>query len=158
MDEITSEFLFEKLQQEKKTGELLSLPVDFYKLAELFEKKSTENNIVESDRYIENFKKLLRQLKERRLQKVLIYLAYNKQLPKPVPKEEEDIYNRIKTIINQDNTNQEPKKIKINEDLPEVIAPSGNKIGPFSKGQVIEMEEYSIIDFILQNKIGEIIS
>ncbi|MGC9099061.1 MAG: hypothetical protein ACP5HW_00740 [Candidatus Micrarchaeia archaeon] len=158
MEEITAEILFDNLQKEKKTGELLPLPTNFYDIVESTLAKLEASSNEENKQFVENFKKLLSQLKERRLQKVLIYLAYNKQLPQPTPKKEEEIYNKIKSIIGMDITARASKKIKINMDLPEVITPSGKKIGPFSKGQIVEIDESSTIDFILQNKIGEIIS
>ncbi len=157
MEELTPEVLFEKLQAEKKTGELLTLPIDFYQAAEKEEKRLELNSTFENKHYLENFKKLLNQLKERRIQKVLIYLAYNKQLPQPIPKEEEDIYNKVKELISGESKVKPSTKIKINIDIPEIITPKGSKIGPFSKGQIVEMEDNSEVEFILQNKIGEII-
>jgi DNA replication initiation complex subunit (GINS family) len=157
MEELTPEVFFEKLQAEKKTGELLTLPVDFYQAAEKEAKRMELNSTFENKHYLENFKKLLNQLKERRIQKVLIYLAYNKQLPQPIPKEEEDIYNKIKEVISGESKVKPSTKIKINIDIPEIITPKGSKIGPFSKGQIIEIEDDSEVEFILQNKIGEMV-
>ncbi|MGC9010788.1 MAG: hypothetical protein ACP5JN_01415 [Candidatus Micrarchaeia archaeon] len=157
MEEITAELLFEKIQSEKKTGELLPLPIDFYENANLTKEKMESSANFENKQYVENFKKLLNQLIEKRIQKVLIYLAYNKQLPYPVPKQEEEIYKKVKAIIAGEANIYSATKIKINLDVPEIITPKGKKIGPFSKGQIVEVEDNSDVEFILQNKIGEIL-
>ena len=157
MEEITPEVIFSKLQAERKTGELLPLPADFYeqidKEIESLKKKSSMDN----KQYLENFIKLVNQLKERRIQKVLIYLAYNKQLPQPIPRSEENLFKRIKAIINEETKSVQAKRIKINLDIPEIITPEGNKIGPFSKDQIIEIDDNKEIEYILRNKIGELI-
>ena len=157
MEEITPEVIFSKLQAERKTGELLPLPADFYeqidKEIESLKKKSSLDN----KQYLENFIKLVNQLKERRIQKVLIYLAYNKQLPQPIPRSEENLFKRIKAIMSEETKSVQAKRIKINLDIPEIITPEGNKIGPFSKDQIIEIDDNKEIEYILQNKIGELI-
>ncbi|MFP3278733.1 MAG: hypothetical protein RXP92_00235 [Candidatus Micrarchaeota archaeon] len=157
MEEITPEVIFSKLQAERKTGELLPLPADFYEQIDKEIENLKKNPNMESKQYLENFMKLVNQLKEKRMQKVLIYLAYNKQLPQPIPRFEENLFKRIKAIINEESKPSQVKRIKINLDIPEIITPEGNKIGPFSKDQIIEIDDSKEIEYILQNKIGELI-
>jgi len=157
MEEITPEVIFSKLQAERKTGELLPLPADFYEQIDKEIENLKKNPSMESKQYLENFMKLVNQLKEKRMQKVLIYLAYNKQLPQPIPRFEENLFKKIKAIINEESKPPQVKRIKINLDIPEIITPEGNKIGPFSKDQIIEIDDSKEIEYILQNKIGELI-
>jgi len=157
MEEITPEVIFSKLQAERKTGELLPLPADFYEQIDKEIENLKKNPSMESKQYLENFMKLVNQLKEKRMQKVLIYLAYNKQLPQPIPRFEENLFKKIKAIINEESKPPQVKRIKINLDIPEIVTPEGNKIGPFSKDQIIEIDDSKEIEYILQNKIGELI-
>ena len=87
--------LYVLLKTEQKTGEVISLPEDFYH--KINEKLKTYGN-EEGDEY-KSILKITNSLKERRLQKILVYLAYNKELPRPLPSEEEDLYIQIKNII-----------------------------------------------------------
>jgi hypothetical protein len=159
MEEITSELLFEKVQAEKKTGEILPLSKHFFEDAEEYikniEKQQTDP---QKTQYINNFKKLLSMLKERRMQKILIYIAYNKQLPSYSTIEEEGIYERIKKLLTENSVKPTLTKVKILSDIPEVITPEGNKIGPFKQNQTIELESENDTDFILKNKLGEIVN
>jgi hypothetical protein len=159
MEEITPELLFEKIQAEKKTGEILPLSKHFFEDAEEYikniEKQQTDP---QKTQYINNFKKLLSMLKERRMQKILIYIAYNKQLPSYSTAEEEEIYERIKKLLTENSVKPTLTKVKILSDIPEVITPEGNKIGPFKQNQTIELESENDTDFILKNKLGEIVN
>jgi GINS complex subunit Sld5. len=157
MEEITPEVIFSKLQAERKTGELLPLPVDFYEQIDKEIENLKKNQSVEGKQYLENFTRLVNQLRERRTQKLLIYLAYNKQLPQPIPRSEENLFKKIKAIMNEETKSVQAKRIKINLDIPEIITPDGNKIGPFSKDQIIEINDDKQIEYILRNKIGELV-
>jgi len=136
---------------------LLPLPADFYEQIDKEIESLKKNSSMDNKQYLENFIKLVNQLKERRIQKVLIYLAYNKQLPQPIPRSEENLFKRIKAIMSEETKSVQAKRIKINLDIPEIITPEGNKIGPFSKDQIIEIDDNKEIEYILQNKIGELI-
>jgi hypothetical protein len=50
------------------------------------------------------------------------------------------------------------KKVLIKNDTPELITPEGKKLGPFRKDQYIDIQDVeNDLDFILKNKIGELI-
>lgn len=150
--EISAESLFDILQEEKRTGEIKQLPKDFYKKAAQHMQTSFDGQ------YVANFKKLLTGIKERRVQKVLIYLAYNKQLPAQVPEEEERLYRSIKTLLVEKQESMDGiKKIKILTDLPEVLTTRGSKVGPYKQNQVVELTDDTDVDFLVNNKLGEII-
>ncbi len=152
--EITTEGLFNSLQNEKRTGEIVSLPKDFYKKAEEYLKEGLQGD----DQRAANFKKLLTSLKERRVQKLLIYLAYNKQLPSQIPEEEEVLYNRIRSLLDGTGSSEEKiKRVRILSELPELMMPNGGKVGPFKQNQVIEVANANEVEFLLNNKLGEIV-
>jgi DNA replication initiation complex subunit (GINS family) len=155
---ISTEFLFSLLQQEKATGELQQLQHDFYSQANshLFA-LSKQPASEDAAKQLENSKKLLSSLKDKRRQKILLYIAYNKPLPPSVPEEEESLYNEIFLILNKNNTQAKVSKLKITSDIPEVLTSKGNKIGPFKQGEVVEISSSNDVEFIIKNKIGEIV-
>jgi DNA replication initiation complex subunit (GINS family) len=153
---ITTELIFTKLQQEKNTGELTTLQSDFYSQANtLLSKLNAEAPAETSVKQLENAQKMLFSLRERRKQKLLMYVAYDKPLPAPVPEEEETLYNEIRQIIIKDNPQPKASKIKITNDIPEVLTAKGRKIGPYKRGEVVEVTDTSDAEFIIKNKIGE---
>jgi DNA replication initiation complex subunit (GINS family) len=150
------ENLFSRLDSEKKTGELLQLPEDFYTNVneEVSKLEETDHN---GTKQAANTKKTLAQFKNLRMQKILIYLAYNKQLPSPLPKEETEAYKAIKKLLEGEINIPKATKIRILEKVPEIITTSGKKIGPFEKGEIVTPEKETDIEFIVNNKIGEIV-
>ncbi|MEM3859864.1 MAG: hypothetical protein QW478_10745, partial [Candidatus Micrarchaeaceae archaeon] len=101
-----------------------------------------------------NAQKMLSQLKEKRKQKILVYLAFGKPLPKPIPEEEETLYNEILQILSN-SADVKTTRLKILADLPEIMTPEGKKLGPFKNGEVIEVTDVKDASFIVNNKIGE---
>jgi DNA replication initiation complex subunit (GINS family) len=155
---ITPEVLFSKLQNEKATGELLTLQKDFYSLVGALIAELESVTTEEKKRQCENIKKMLFALKERRKQKVLMYLAYNKRMPQPIPEEEEVLYNEINKVLNKDASSIRISRLKIISTIPEVLTANGRKIGPFKQGEVVEISNSNDAEFILNNKIGEVIT
>lgn len=149
--EITSEEIFNLLKSEKKTGEIIPLRKTFYKEAEELAKQQTQEQS-------QNTERALNIIKEKRTQKILIYLAYDKALPQPLPQEEEETYARIEQIINKANPQAKTRKIKITAHIPEIITSTGNKLGPYEQNEIIELYDNSDIKFIIDNKIGETIN
>src|SRR5437660_698882 len=153
--ETSIDSLFSMLQAEQKTGEILPLPKTFYKSIQKQLDSFPESSDKEGQ-HNKNFRKLLTNIKEKRLQKLLIYLAYNKQLPSQIPDEEEEIYLKIKKTLEKGiEHTQRLKKIKIATEMPELVMPNGNKIGPYKHNQVVELEDANEADFLLNNKLGE---
>lgn len=150
--QISTEELFTALNEEKKTGELLPLNKDLYKKVEAEEKEDPPGD---SARHRENKKKLLNMLKARRTQKILTYIAYGRNLPHPVPEEEERLYIRIKKIIEEESGSPKTTKIRVVVDTPEIITAEGKKLGPFGKNTVVEVEDQQDLEFLIKNKIGE---
>ena len=150
---LTTEEIFKKLQEEKRTGELMPLPKEFYIEAGAVEKQDGKSEAEKG-----NTTKLINSLRERRRQKLLVYIAYNKPLPSLVPQEEEDLYREIERIINKGNSHSRNTKIKMNASLPQVITPKGNKLGPYKQNEIIEVSDSSDVEFLINNKLGEIIN
>lgn len=150
-EETTVENLFRRLSEEKKTGELLPLPFDFYKQDREEEKKTGE------EKQKENRLRILNMLRARRVQKILIHLAYGRQPPKPIPKEEEKLYLTIKKILDEESNNGKIIKIKIKSKIPEIITPRGVKLGPYQENEIVETENDADVEFIINNGIGETI-
>lgn len=156
---MTTEFLFSRLQQEKATGELTPLQKDFYSQAASFiDLLSKASPDAEKTKQLENASQLLASLKERRKQKLLLYIAYNKQLPTTIPGEEESLYGEIRQILNKNDARTRISRLKITSDIPEVLTTSGRKIGPYKQGEIIEISDSNEVDFILKNKIGDMVA
>ncbi|MHB1829929.1 MAG: hypothetical protein ACYCO0_00895 [Candidatus Micrarchaeaceae archaeon] len=147
--EINVSGLLALLRNERKSGEVIPLPKDFY--AKTKEKLGSYEK--DTDEY-KNTNKIISSIKEKRTQKILVYLAYNKDLPKPVPSEEEDLYIQIKNIINN-NEGAKPTKVKITKTIPQIVTPSGSKIGPYEQNETVYIYDHTDTKFIVENKIGE---
>lgn len=148
---ISAEELFNVLRNEKKTGELQPLPKNFYEQAA---KTATGAETKEGGQQ-QSVQKAINAIKERRTQKILIYLAYGRTPTAPMPLEEEELYNQIKKILKSESNNIKATKIKITAHIPEIITTTGNKIGPYEQNEVIELYDKEDVKFIVDNKIGE---
>lgn len=154
--QITTELLFSKLNEEKNRGELTVLQKDFYSASTEFLKGLESGQVSQSNpRQAENTRRLVENLKEKRRQKLLIYLAYGKPLPQPVPEEEEALYNEIRKILNRDEESR-VATVKILADVPEVLTPEGRKVGPYKQGDVIVVPNRADVEFMVKNRIGEV--
>ncbi|MDE1822907.1 MAG: hypothetical protein KGI00_00715 [Candidatus Micrarchaeota archaeon] len=145
------ESVFEALKNEKKTGEIIPLEAEFYNNA---------NRLVASmqdEQEKSNMVKTINTIKEKRAQKILVYIAYGKQVPAPLPTEEEDLYNQIKRILKKESAPTNQTTIRISADIPEIITTKGSKIGPFRQNEIVKTGDTDNIKFIIDNKIGEII-
>ena len=153
---MTVEALFEILNSERKTGEVIARDKNFYEKVENSIKSTSDGNALDNkDTQAKNLSKLLANVKEVRKRKILVYLAYNRKMPSPMPAEEEALYNRIINILNSKPEETKIYKLKITEEIPEIIMPSGGKIGPFHQNQIVELLDDAEMNFIIMNKIGE---
>jgi DNA replication initiation complex subunit (GINS family) len=150
--EITVSNLSSVLKNEQKTGEISSLAPDFY----MNIRSKIKNIEVNSDEY-KNLSKLMNAIKEKRIQKLLVYIAYNKDVPKPLPAEEEDLYIQIKKILTDSSPEQKHVRIKITHSIPQIVTSTGSKIGPFEQNEIIRTDNISDVKYLVENKIGELI-
>lgn len=140
--------LIDFYKKEKNTSKLLPMQKDFYKEAE--ELIKTSKNEVEKT----NITNTLGFLKEKRVQKILMYLAYDKQIGNEVANEENEIYSKIRAVLKKGKI-QNSTKIKINMDVPEIITNTGTKLGPYNKNEIIDINSNDDVMFIIENNIGE---
>ncbi len=143
--------IIEFYKKEKNTSRLMPIDRNFYTEAENLI-KNTGNDTEKA-----NINNTLNFLKEKRVQKILIYLAYDKQIGNEVTPEESDLYLKIKSLLKK-NKITASTKIKINIDVPEIITTSGTKLGPYNKNEIIELNSNEDMIFIIENKIGEKLS
>ena len=101
---------------------------------------------------------MLASLMEKRRQKILLYIAYNKPLPAAVTVEDEKLYNDLLSVLSSNDQRTKISKLKIVSDIPEVLTAEGRKIGPFRQGEVVEVTDSNDVEFIIKNKIGEMVS
>lgn len=157
-ENISYDYLWQAYQKEKQTNQLLLVPRSFYEDAFEFINSASKNQ----DQTIkENATKLLGDFFEKRKQKILIYIAYNKQLPQPISSSEIEFYNKVlqavkteKLDLGKQNKNA-VNTLKSLKDLPEIILPSGNKFGPIKKDQIINIENQNDKTYLVENTICE---
>ncbi len=160
MNEQLYESLCQAVYKEKKSNELQLITKTFYSDIETYIndlKDGTEPAPAETK---QNASKLLEELFEKRKQKILIYIAHNKSLPQSVPAIEQKFFELVsedyrkitldgyKSVAQQGITN-----LYVNKDIPEILLPSGRKIGPYKTGDIIGMENAEDINFLKSTAI-----
>ncbi len=159
--EMSYETIWQVYYKEKQTNELQLLPDFFYSDTQInsikTDLKDEENQKEFSIK--ENINLLITKIFEKRKQKILIYSAYNKSLPQPIPNIELNFYNKLQELKNTYILNIKQTQVNISlkslDYLPEIILPSGEKIGPLKKEEIIEIKskESEDINFLINNSI-----
>lgn len=157
--EISYDLLWQLVQKEKQTNELQLLPKTFYTDAIKLLESLDKGDMTEDETNIKkNTTKLILEIYERRKQKLLIYVAYKKHLPQPSIQVEQELYDKLADIVNKEKINLSTPKagqplISLQK-IPEIILPSGKKIGPFEKDQIINVQaDDEDVRFLLSNSI-----
>jgi DNA replication initiation complex subunit (GINS family) len=158
-DDITYDYLWQAYQKEKQTNQLLLIPKTFYEDTIGF------INTIKGDKNhdqvtVENTIRMVNDFFEKRKQKILIYVAYNKQLPQPISNNETEFYNKILQAVKSEkldfvSTKNSSYVLKSMKDIPEIILPSGSKVGPLQKDQVIETANEQDRNYLVDNTICE---
>jgi len=158
LDETVSyDYLLQAYEKEKQTNQLLLIPKTFYEDSVEFIEKTTSTNKA----LAENYAKLLNDLFEKRKQKILLYVAYGKQLPQPISNSETEFYNKILQSVKEEKLDLAAKKdngkpaLKSLRDIPEIILPSGKKVGPLNKDKIVMIDEEQDMNYLVENKICE---
>lgn len=150
MTDITYDYIWQVYQKEKQTNELSAIPKTFYVDAEIFIKNIKEE---ESENIITNTQKIANLIFEKRKQKIMIYIALNKNIPQITPEETEFYKNAVELYNNSKlpyhSTEPSRPQLVATKDIPEILLPSGKRIGPIAKEQVIKLENTKDIDFLL---------
>jgi len=158
---ITYDYLWEAYQKEKQTNQLLPISRTFYTDSLFFINGLAAKGETESVTKTNSIS-ILNNIFEKRRQKILIYIAYGKQLPQPISNLEQELCNKVQDILKVnklDGTNirlTDKVSLRSLKDMQEVILPSGNKAGPFKKDQIMELgNQENDIEFLLSNAICE---
>ncbi len=166
-NETTYDTLWSVLQKEKQTNELQLLPKNFYVDVQASIKTFDRKDITEEEQSTKkNTERLLYELSERRKQKILIYVAFRKTMPQPAMQEELEFYSKIVEFTKQSTlpasgdasigANAKPHQaLKSVQSMPEIILPSGRKVGPFEKGAIVDVASEEDINFLIANTICE---
>jgi DNA replication initiation complex subunit (GINS family) len=155
MEDISYESLWQVVYKEKKSNELQAVPKTFYDdILKYIERQENQQN-GEANETKQNAERLLNDLFERRKQKILIYIAHNKSLPQPTIPAEQKFYELVlddykKTTLDGYKKEDRPGKtnLYINKDIPEILLPSGSKIGPHKAGDKIEVSDDEDVEFL----------
>ena len=156
---LTYETLWQVLQKEKQTNEIQVVGKTFYNDISEFIKTLEKDKTEENEQIKNNTIRLSNDLYERRKQKILVYVAYNRQLPQPLPLEETNFYNKTMESFKSNQftyyLSKESKKAMFESlyDIPEMLLPSGNKIGPLTKNQTVAIENTDDAIFLINNAL-----
>jgi len=158
-DNITYDYLWQAYQKEKQTNQLLLIPKTFYDDTIIFIKNTKEDKNKDQST-VDNTIRLINDFFEKRKQKILIYVAYGKQLPQPISNNETEFYNKVLQAVKSEkldfvSTRPNNYTLKSVKDIPEIILPSGNKIGPLQKDQIVETKNEQDRNYLLDSTICE---
>lgn len=155
-EDISYDYIWNLFQKEKQTNQLLQLNKTFYSDITDFLQKAT---LTEPQKT--NLEKILIGLFEKRKQKIFLYLAYNKPLPTQLDNSEMDFYNDLLALTGKFKIDPN-QKIKSNKmlrsltDIPEIILPSGRKLGPLKKNEILDIQDSTAdMTYLINNAICE---
>jgi DNA replication initiation complex subunit (GINS family) len=159
-NEFSYEMLWQTYQKEKRSNELQLVPKTFYDDMKVFMKAIAESSAQTDETRIQkdNAARLLNGIFERRKQKILVYVAYSKPLPGPVPQHEAELYEEATKLMKADTLglvteDKIEQRLRSTQALPEIILPSGGKIGPLDKDQVVDVKNKDDRLFLVNSKI-----
>jgi DNA replication initiation complex subunit (GINS family) len=158
-DDFIYESLWQAYQKEKQSNELQLLPKTFYEDIIEYIGKIPKNGSEEEKSLETNILNMLNNLFERRKQKLVIYAAYNKQIPTSIAQKEIEFYEKIKKAISSNTleyTKSQDEKIVVLrsvQKIPEIILPSGRKVGPLENEQILEVKDKDDVKFLINNGI-----
>lgn len=154
-DGISYDYIWRFYQKEKQTNQLLPTGRSFYSEVIGFTNSSG------SDQQRLNLERVVNELFEKRKQKIVLYVAYGRQ-PPSMSDAETEFYTKLVDIVGGhklDRSNGSDKKSKLMrslKDIPEIVLPSGGKVGPLKKDDVIEgPEKEADADYLIKNTICE---
>jgi DNA replication initiation complex subunit (GINS family) len=162
-NEVTYDALWSVMQKEKQTNELQLIPKNFYTDVISLIKSLDRKDLTEEEQSTKkNTERLLYELAERRKQKILIYVAFHKQMPQPAIQEEADLYGKMVELArqstisgSQSSASKQQPSLKSTQSIPEILLPSGRKVGPFEKGDIVEVSSEEDVNFLISNTICE---
>jgi DNA replication initiation complex subunit (GINS family) len=157
-DYVSYDYLWQLCQKEKQTNQLLLIPKTFYEDISNFITSLDPTN-ERSMQIKANAIKMVNELFESRKQKILFYVAHGRSLPQPICMMESTFYDNVVQIMKSSKIEFEAVKgshtaLKSLVDIPEIMLPSGNKLGPLKKGQLLSDKfPDTDLNFLLTNSI-----
>jgi DNA replication initiation complex subunit (GINS family) len=155
VDDISYDFIWRFYQREKQTNQLLPTGKNFYD--EILE----FNTSFSKEQQHTNVEKITVELFEKRKQKIMLYVAYGRN-PPSMSNSETEFYTKMVELSNTHTLSlvaQSSKKSKLMrslKDIPEIMLPSGNKIGPIKKDEIInDPISETDTEYLIQNTICE---
>ena len=156
---ISYDYIWQIYQTEKSTNTIQLVPKSFYTDAQAFIAELSNKNDDESVAIKTNIERLINSIYQRRKQKIMVYVAYGKQLPQPVPAEEARFYENLQKLFSNETLNTKSTNkpsLRAIRDIPEIFLPSGNKIGPVSKSNTVEVASEEDTEYLVSNKLCEL--
>ncbi len=156
-NELSYDMLWQTYQKEKRSNELQLIPKTFYEEAAALI-GALRSNIDEGATQKENAARLLEGIFEKRKQKIMMYAAYGRKLPEPMPQQEAALYDGAVKMMKEstlDKTRNGPatNQLRAIQAIPEIILPSGKKLGPLEKDQTLEVKDREDCMFLMNNNI-----
>ncbi len=157
-NDLTYDALWQTSQKEKRTNELQLVPKTFYDdMTEFINGMEKESHTEEEKQRASNAARMFNELYARRKQKIMMYVAYGRQLPSQMPQQDTDLYDEAAKVMKAAELSsgaaaQKPQ-LKVMQDIPEIILPSGRRVGPLARDQTIEIKEKDDRMFLVNNKI-----
>ncbi|BCS90794.1 MAG: hypothetical protein ARM1_0251 [Candidatus Micrarchaeota archaeon] len=156
--------LWEAYEKETKLKELLDIdPLIYSKVKEIILKldKSDKEKILSIIKDIEKIRK----------EKLARYAIYGKNISKPLPKEEEKVFEELIKILSRSYFDEQESaekreaetktqltktKLRAKEDLDaEILLPSGATAGPFKANSIIELDNKDDADYLVRSGLCE---
>lgn len=119
-----------------------------------------ESFSLEQARVVENSKKIIGELKDVRLRKILFKALKDFEgssiNSSGLAAGEKELYSSLVSLLSLYNKKEEKAQVKVRvlSDLPKIQAPDGMAYGPFSAGETVRLKQ-EIADLLLEKKIAE---
>jgi len=162
ISELSYDFLRSMLLQERGQNNLSPIEDDFFDRLGGFvstqEKILQDNFSIEQSRVVDNSRKLLGELRQTRLRKVLFKalkdFETNSINSTGLSAEEKEFYRSIISLLSDySKKGDSTVRLKILTDLPRIQSPSG-LLGPFTTGQTVSLDVQSA-QLLLERKAAE---
>jgi DNA replication initiation complex subunit (GINS family) len=156
---IEYEMIWQIYQKEKQSNELQLIPKTLYEDVVILINELKKQKTEDTDLQVSNAQRLINSIFEKRKQKILLYVAYGKQMPGQSPRQDEELYNEVLAVLKSKQLStaqvEEQKTLIAIQKIPEIMLPSGNKEGPFEKDQLVNVKSRSKedINFLINNNI-----
>ena len=161
--ELSYDFLRSMLLQERSQNNLEQISEDFFdrisSFVELQERILGESFSLEQSRVLENSRKIILELKQTRLRKILFKglkdFETNAINSTGLAREEKDFYRNVIALMSDYSRKSVESivRVKILVDLPKIQSPTG-VVGPFSSGETVSLDQESA-QLLLEKKVAE---